>query len=147
MTTRGLVEKIERRASVRSAWKMGVKRYALDIVYKMEDGFPEGTVIANEELEKFMLLGAEDWTRYSEGGFAFIHDEDIARRVCTCGEYRKFLAGKLEKPNKDETWLSLQARALQQAGNMIINFVWDDDLTVGNVETRGAEPTRWLSWL
>ena len=96
----------------RSAWNRGVMRYALDILDNMEDG---------EVTEKALLNGAKDWKQYSYGGCALISDVDICRRLCTPSEIKKTKGGK-RRPNKQETWLDTQARALYQAARLIMKI-------------------------
>ena len=97
----------------RSAWNRGVMRYALELINSIEVG--------EEITEKKMLNGAKDWKEYSEGGCAFIYDELICRRLCTPSEIKKTRDGK-RRPNKNETWLDTQARALYQAARLIMKI-------------------------
>jgi len=92
----------------RSAWRRGVKAYALEMIEGVEDGFAQVT----------LLNGAENWREYSYGGCALIYDADIAERLCAPGEYRKTREGE-RAPNSRETWLDVQARALGQAATLI----------------------------
>lgn len=109
--------------SPRSAWKKGVREYALDLITD------------NEALEKALSLkpsnpnkrslirlallnGASSWHEYSWGGCSFIYDEDIALRLCTPSELNKTHNGQRD-PNKWEQWLDIQARALNQAESVI----------------------------
>ena len=99
--------------SQRSAWNRGVVRYALELINSIEVG--------EDITEKKMLNGAKDWKEYSEGGYAFIYDELICRRLCTPSEIKKTRNGK-RRPNKQETWLDTQARALYQAAHLIMKI-------------------------
>jgi hypothetical protein len=92
----------------RSAWRRGVKAYALEMLDGIEDGFTQAS----------LLNGAESWRAYSYGGCALIYDADIAELLCSPGEYRRTREGK-RAPNARETWLDVQARALGQAANLI----------------------------
>ena len=92
----------------RSAWRRGVKAYALELIEGMEDGFAQVT----------LLNGAENWRAYSYGGCALIYDSEIAERLCAPSEYRKTREGE-RAPNSRETWLDVQARALGQAATLI----------------------------
>lgn len=98
----------------RSCWNKGVKRYAEEILEQLEEYNLEIT-------EKNMLNGAADWKEYSEGGCSLIMDEHIARRVCTPTEYWATSCGQ-KQPNKRETWLDVQARALYQAARLLIRL-------------------------
>ena len=97
---------------VRSAWKAGVILYAFDILDNMEDG---------EVTEKNLLNGADNWKQYSDGGCALIYDVDICHRLCTLSEIKKTKGGE-RRPNKQETWLDVQARALYQAAHLIMKI-------------------------
>ena len=109
----------------RSAWGKGVKVYALELLENLEEGI-DGGYIDPADLEspallkKAMLNGAADWNQYSWGGCSLIYDGDIAGRLCTPSEYKRKRGGDLQ-PNSRETWLDVQARALSQAANCIIN--------------------------
>ena len=92
----------------RSAWRRGVKAYALEMVDGIEDGFTQAS----------LLNGAENWRAYSYGGCALIYDSDIAERLCAPSEYRKTREGQ-RAPNARESWLDVQARALGQAATLI----------------------------
>ena len=97
----------------RSAWNRGVMRYALELVNSIE--------IGEEITEKNLLGGAKDWKQYSYGGCALIYDVDICHRLCTPSEIKKTHNGE-RNPNKYETWLDVQARALYQAARLIMKI-------------------------
>ena len=91
-----------------SAWRKGVKAYALEMIEGREDGFSQVS----------LLNGAQNWRAYSYGGCALIYDADIAERLCSPSEYAKTRQGQ-RAPNSRETWLDVQARALGQAASLI----------------------------
>jgi len=97
----------------RSAWRRGVKAYALEMI----EG-AEGELASVADLKKELLNGARTWKEYSEGGCALIYDADIAERLCAPSEYRRTREGQ-RVPNSRETWLDVQARALGQAATLI----------------------------
>ena len=99
----------------RSAWKTGVILYAFDILDNMEDG---------EVTEKNLLNGAKDWKQYSYGGCALISDGDICHRLCASWEIKKTHDGA-RRPNKQETWMDTQTRALYQAYMLIMKIKRD----------------------
>ena len=113
-TTNRIFEEIEN-INPRSAWDRGVMRYALDLLNSVEVG--------EEITEKRLLNGAKDWKEYSEGGrrCALIYDELICHRLCTPSEIKKTRNGE-RRPNKQETWLDTQARALYQAAQLIMKI-------------------------
>ena len=104
-----IFERIEH-LNPRSAWNRGVSHYAMELINSIEVG--------EEITEKHLLNGAENWHQYSEGGYAFIYDELICHRLCTPSEIKKTKNGE-RRPNKQETWLDVQARALYQAARLI----------------------------
>jgi len=103
--------------NARSAWNKGVKEYAVMIIENFNDeDFKD--VSTREELKKILLNGADNWYQYSYGGCALIDDTDIAETICTPSELKRKKGGELQ-PNRYETWLDVQTRALKQAFNLI----------------------------
>lgn len=96
--------------NARSYWKRGVIAYALEMVEDCDFS----KVSDKDSLEKVLLNGACDWFEFSEGGCALIYNCDIAKRLCTPSELKKKKGGDL-RPNKHESWLDVQTRALYQA--------------------------------
>ena len=94
----------------RSAWDKGVYDYAFDILE------PLGDELENVNADTLMN-GVNTWTAYSYGGCALICDDDIAKRMCTPSEYKKYLnAGPNSKLSDSDYWLgNVQTRALFQA--------------------------------
>ena len=107
-----LIEKTIEEKKTRSAWQKGVKEYALELLEHCKENDLEIT-------KENMLNDARDWKEYSYGGSALIYDYDIAERLCTLSELKRNREGEYP-PNKTETWLECQARALYQACNMVI---------------------------
>jgi hypothetical protein len=103
----------------RSAWGRGVNAYVVDLL----DNIESDDVLDNAQLlKKALLNGADNWRHFSEGGCSLFYNEDIAKRLGTPTELKKTRGGVLE-PNKFETWLDVQARALFQAAARIVE-VW-----------------------
>ena len=98
----------------RSAWDKGVYDYAFDILE------PLGYELENVSADTLMN-GSNTWTAYSYGGCALICDDDIAKRMCTPSEYKKYLnAGINSKLSDSDYWLgNVQTRALFQAMSKI----------------------------
>ena len=96
----------------RSAWNRGVVRYAMELMNNVD---------GKEITEKNLLGGADNWKEYSYGGSALIYDVDICHRLCTPSEIKRKRGGDLP-PNRHETWLDVQARALYQAAAMIMRI-------------------------
>ncbi len=97
----------------KSKWEEGVKEYALEMLEQLEEN--EVRDITKEAL----LNGAGDWSTYSYGGCALIYNTDIAERLCTPSELKKTKGGE-RRPNRNEDWLDVQARALYQASRLIL---------------------------
>ena len=96
----------------RSAWNRGVVRYAMELMNDVD---------GKEITEKNLLGGADNWREYSYGGCALISDGDICHRLCTPSEIKKTKDGE-RNPNKHETWIDVQARALYQAARLIMRI-------------------------
>lgn len=113
-------------APARSAWSRAKKEYAAELLgnlrgaaaYATETGTPS-PLTDRETVRAALLNGARDWSEYSWGGCALIYDGDIAARVCTPSELRRTHGGQRD-PNPRETWLDVQARALYQAGAVLM---------------------------
>ena len=107
-----LINKLEK-LTAGSAWRKGVKAYALELV----DG-AEVELTGDNALYE-LLNGADNWWDYSWGGSAYIYEGDIVEQLCTPSEIKRFESGKLSRPNDHEEWMYTQARALHQAYNLI----------------------------
>ena len=121
MKVSNLLQEIEK-VNCRSYWAKGVKAYAIDMVksieYKKE--------VSPRFIKSDLLNGASDWNQYSEGGCALIYDKDIAERLCTPSELKRFTRsdGSLkDRPNSRESWIQCQARALFQACELVSKIV------------------------
>lgn len=113
----------------RSAWNKGVKKYALELLDNVDDSAQYGKQLNTiSEWKKALLNGAENCEEYSYGGSAFIYDEDIAKRLCTPSEFKRKRGGELN-PNSRETWLDVQARALNQA-YLLIKYILIHNLKI-----------------
>lgn len=106
----------------KSAWKKGVKQYAIELVETVQEAIEGGwydpsDLDAPKVLRKIMLNGATDWKEYSWGGSSLIYDGDIAERLCSPSELKNTRNGE-RRPNAVEQWLDVQARALYQASEL-----------------------------
>lgn len=111
MTTRDeLLKALDELPRGRSAWSRAVRQYAREMVADLD----AGTVLTRDTARRVVLNGAADARQYSEGGCTLIYDSDIAARVCTPSELRRTRGGDLP-PNRHETWLDVQTRAIHQA--------------------------------
>lgn len=100
----------------KSAWDKAVNEYAIELLEQLnkDDDFTGAA-----EDKKALLNGADTWSQFSYGGSSLIYDGDIAERTCSPSEYKKCKEGE-RNPNKNESWLDVQARALSQASNRIV---------------------------
>lgn len=107
----------------RSAWRRGVRVYALELLEELEEHYTGGYITDEvftdgKKLKKALLNGADNWEQYSWGGCSLIYNGDIAERLCTPSELKRTRGGEW-RPNRNEEWLDCQARALSQAAWMI----------------------------
>ena len=106
----------------RSAWDKGVKEYAymlLDNIFSNRD-YKAMTNVTS--LHEALLRSAKNWHQFSYGGCALISNEQIAKTLCSPSELKKH-KNRMLRPNKQDTWLDVQARALFQAENLIKSCV------------------------
>ena len=109
-------------SKARSAWRKGVKAYALDLCENIENA----TEVVPGKVEETLLNGASSWGQYSFGGCAYVCGWEIAEALCSPSELKRCTLkdGSLrDKANARETWLEVQARALYQACRMIKNII------------------------
>lgn len=106
----------EEKKKERGAYGRGVYEYAFDIIDVLEEYEPEEleAVKNRQYLKKLMLKGAESTKEASYGACFLIYDEDIAERLCNPSELKKTKHGQ-RRPNRNEEWLDVQARALNAA--------------------------------
>ena len=122
LNTIGEIRAIINSRTYRSAWDKGVRAYAnelLDDLAETVSHAPE-TLDNASLLKRALLNGAADWEQYSEGGCSLIYSDEIAQRLCTVTELKRTQNG-CKAPNSREQWLDVQARALYQACDLIVN--------------------------
>jgi hypothetical protein len=129
-TLRNIKNELEKEYG-KSAWRRGVIGYAWELFDNIEErlnylGLCYDDNVSLEMLNTAMLNGASDWKEYSWGGSSFIYDSDIAKVLCTPSELKKTDNGR-RRPNKQEEWLDVQARALWQAAHLITSIAWSLD--------------------
>lgn len=119
----------------RSKWGQAIKGYALDMLDNIEDkDAPVDTITLGELVNNygymFIKIGtfrAQAWNaakETSEGGNFLIYTQDIAKNLATPSEIKKCTRkdGSLRDPNRRETWLDCQTRAVYQAILLIQNY-------------------------
>jgi hypothetical protein len=116
-TIKTLKQAIEAQTA-KSAWAKAVKIYAYELIEEMDDN---KEFYGSPADKKDLLNGAPDWNQYSWGGSSLIYNADIAERTCSPSELKKTNNGD-RRPNANEEWLDVQARALFQASNMIMRL-------------------------
>jgi hypothetical protein len=102
----------ETKMARKSAWSKGVETYAQEL----QEFLAENNLPATKEN---LLNGASNWREYSYGGCSLVYDYEIAERLCTPSEIKRTDNGRLQ-PNRNETWLDCQARALFQASRIVL---------------------------
>lgn len=117
-----LIEEVENVVCV-GKWQKGVKEYALEL---LEDVSYYVDIVDGASLEELLLNGASDWIEYSYSGNSLIYTYDIAKRLADEGTLKATKNGELD-PNGSETWLDVQARALYQVYNLIVD-VYNDNI-------------------
>lgn len=111
----------------RSAWNRGVTVYARELLAGVVENVERAYCVTPQTRVEFCRIarnGAGTWLEYSYGACALVYDDDIAERLCTPSELKKKRGGELN-PNSRETWLDVQARALNQAAARAWNAVRD----------------------
>ena len=110
----------------RSAWSRAKKEYAIELLDNLRAaaayaaGNREPSPLESRETVRAALLnGARDWKEYSYSGCSLIYNGDIAARCCNPSELRRTHGGE-KRPNAREDWLDVQARALYQAGAVLM---------------------------
>jgi len=105
----------------RSKWEYGVFLYKLELAYKLfnnleyfkqdeKENYPESVFANKQTLKAHILNGAKDFKHYSEGGCSLVFWDEIASRLATETEKKKY-ANKLYENSVSE----IQPRALSQA--------------------------------
>ena len=100
------------------AWNRGVLAYAHDLLHNL----PDSARLTPDTVSETLLLGASSWREFSHGGYSLIANYDIAERCCSPSEFKRSREGR-RNPNKSETWLDVQARALYQASLLVSDVV------------------------
>lgn len=120
-----LISKVEETAPVGSAWKRGVKQYALELLEGIEEAIRggyvnDGDIEDTAKLKKHLLNGAESWSEYSYNGNSLIYDEEIWERLCPPSYIKKLENGWDPYNRSGGDWLSTQAIALSEAARLIV---------------------------
>lgn len=138
------IKKALLRIPQRSYWDRGVTAYAYDLLGDL----PEDADVTPATITTALLQGARDWRQYSYGGCALCNDMAIAMRLCTPSERRRVRYG-MWRPNRRESWMDVQTRALTQAHWLIERAMRDaqcEDTAIrqGNIAIALTNrPARW----
>lgn len=100
------------------AWNRAVLAYAQDLLHNL----PDSAWLTPDTVSGTLLLGASSWREFSHGGCSLISNYDIAERCCSPSEFKRSREGR-RNPDKSETWLDVQARALYQASLLVSEVV------------------------
>lgn len=107
--------------SERSCWSRGVasliRDYAEEVLHEHD-----GEEVSNKELFKLWSCGAETLRDAVYGGCFDIWNYDIAHRLCTPSELKKSNEG-MRNPNRCETWLDVEYRAIYRAICLTYNIL------------------------
>lgn len=117
---------IESLPAERSAWRRGVRQYAMDLI----EDLPDFQDLNPENSRGVLLNGAVSWKEWAYGGYGLVYDCAITERLCTPSELHKKRGGELE-PNLHESWLDVEARAVSQAAAAIKVIVSVGQLKAG----------------
>jgi hypothetical protein len=117
---------IESLPAERSAWRRGVRQYAMDLI----EDLPDFQDLNPENSRGVLLNGAVSWKEWAYSGYGLVYDCAIAERLCTPSELHKKRGGELE-PNLHESWLDVEARAVSQAAAAIKVIVSVGQLKAG----------------
>lgn len=117
-TIKKAIESIETEKE-RSAWARGVNGFAVDLLNELQEAIDGGYFDADDVksdllVDRSFLNGASDWKQYAWGGSGLVYDGDIARALCNPSELKKTDNGN-RRPNRNEEWLDVYARAMFQA--------------------------------
>ena len=99
-----------------SAYKRGIKKYTDELLDNLEEMARRYERLPKDEyeLKEWLLKGAISWEDYSYRGYSLKYNRQIAERLCTPSEFRKKDGGRLA-PNRRDTWLDVQTKALIDA--------------------------------
>lgn len=124
VTKTQLLQAIRNYKNGRSVWAKAVKEDAICLISENISKHNKHLALSNTTLlEKALLNGAENWGQYSWGGCGLVYDCDIARHYSNNTELKITKNGN-RRPNKQEEWLDVQARALYQACELIKQVFW-----------------------
>ena len=99
----------------RSAWNRGVAEYAAEILAALD-----GDVEISDDAEgrRRLLFGADGWETYSRSGSSLMYDNEIAERLLPPSRAARI--GNSSYGYMGMDWLEVQAVALRQAENLIM---------------------------
>lgn len=105
----------------RSCWKRGVSSLIRDYAEEVLSEH-DGETVSNKELFGLWSCGADTLRDAVYGGSFDIWNYDIAKRLCTPSELKKSNEG-MRSPNRCESWLDVEYRAVYQAVYLTYNIL------------------------
>lgn len=124
-----LIEELKaKQQKARSAWDKGVFEYAIEMLEQL--GHKQEITDPKECFNHcdYKTMSVSELAHECSYGACFeIFDEDIAKRLCSPSELKKYYrkdGSFRQTANARETWLDVQARALKQAHGKIKSVLY-----------------------
>jgi hypothetical protein len=121
MTNTQLINRLAQLKPARSHWDKALQTYAIEIL----SALPPDTELPStrSQLDVTLLNGARSWQQYSESGCSLVADVDIAERLLTPSQFRRW------QPDSSPDPIKVQTRALHQAADLIYGakFAYDNE--------------------
>lgn len=123
MTTLEKLERVKKKLlerKTRSTYDRGVMVYALELLNSLMESIRNGYKqdLSIDNLEKYLMGGADSWDQFSEGGCSLIYNGDIVERLFPPSIVRKTNYG-FSGYYKGVAYLDIQAIALCRAASRI----------------------------
>lgn len=116
-----------------SAWKKGVREYALELLDQLHEeytwqnrhheiDYENGFATTRNAIQKVLLSGASDWDEYSAGDCSMVYEGEIAARLCSPSQLKRYDGGT-KTPRNYDSWIEVQAGALHQAAALVLEQI------------------------
>jgi hypothetical protein len=103
----------------KSAWSKGVIGYADILLTRYKDDLMVCKTPKPYSLE-LALCGASNWLHFSEGGMGLGYPNRICEALMPPSQAKKCM--HKDGPNRYESWYGVEARALNQAHNLLVDL-------------------------